>query len=191
MVDDIFGVGILCDERVNKSSDHTQPTEMLDDSYKGPNQDDQFSSPEEEARHKKKKIAEKNYILVAPISRSCPPCCAYFILNVCMADLLNLSLKFRNFSLKHFSLMNSFPSTCYEASKLTKELGLGYEKIHVCLKDCMLYWRENSEHESCINCGLLRSQTSEVKRRRHNAYCNSQGPVNLQKFYSIFHLFRD
>lgn len=27
----------------------------------------------------------------------------------------------------------------------------------------MLYWGENSEHESCRNCSLLRSKTSDVK----------------------------
>ena len=55
IVDDMFGVGVPCNEPVNKSSDHKQPTEMLDDSYEGPNQDDQFSSHEKEARHKKLK----------------------------------------------------------------------------------------------------------------------------------------
>ena len=37
MVDDIFGVGIPCDEPVNGSIDHSQPSEMLDDSYGEPN----------------------------------------------------------------------------------------------------------------------------------------------------------
>mgnify|MGYP001136026152 CR=1 FL=1 len=37
LVDVIFGVGIPFDKPVNGSIDHSQPTEMLDDSYEGPN----------------------------------------------------------------------------------------------------------------------------------------------------------
>ena len=31
------------------------------------------------------------------------------------------------------------PKDCYEAKKIIKDLGLSYEKIHACPKDCILY----------------------------------------------------
>ena len=31
------------------------------------------------------------------------------------------------------------PNDCYKAKKIIKDLGLSYEKIHACPKDCVLY----------------------------------------------------
>ena len=31
------------------------------------------------------------------------------------------------------------PKDHYEAKKIVRDLGLGYEKIHACLNDCMLF----------------------------------------------------
>ncbi|XP_020081003.1 uncharacterized protein LOC109704650 isoform X2 [Ananas comosus] len=50
----------------------------------------------------------------------------------------------------------SLPSSYYEAKKLIKDLGLGYEKIHVCPNDCMLYWGETMDQEYCNVCGSSR-----------------------------------
>ena len=36
------------------------------------------------------------------------------------------------------------PKDCYEAKKIIKDLALSYEKIHACPKDCILYWKENT-----------------------------------------------
>ncbi|GJU84268.1 kinase-like domain, phloem protein 2-like protein [Tanacetum coccineum] len=38
-----------------------------------------------------------------------------------------------------FPHLTALPSSANEAKKFTKDLGLGYEKIHACLNDCMLY----------------------------------------------------
>ena len=43
------------------------------------------------------------------------------------------------------------PKDCYEAKKIIKDLGLSYEKIHACSKDCILYWKENANLETCPN----------------------------------------
>ena len=45
------------------------------------------------------------------------------------------------------------PKGTYEAKKIIKELGLGYENIHVCLNDCMLFWKHNANDETCSVCG--------------------------------------
>jgi len=55
-----------------------------------------------------------------------------------------------------FPKLTSLPGTAYEAKKLTNELGLGYEKIHACPNDCMLYWGEREKQESCHVCDASR-----------------------------------
>ena len=50
----------------------------------------------------------------------------------------------------------SLPTSCYEAKKLVKELDLGYEKIHSCPNDCILYRGEHADQESCHVCGCSR-----------------------------------
>jgi len=49
-----------------------------------------------------------------------------------------------------------FPSSYYEAKKMVNSLGLGYEKIDACPNDCILYWDELSEKDSCHVCGVSR-----------------------------------
>ena len=52
---------------------------------------------------------------------------------------------------------------CYEAKKIIKDLGLSYEKIPACPKDCILYWKENVNLEACPNCNLSRWESDESK----------------------------
>ena len=52
---------------------------------------------------------------------------------------------------------------CYEAKKIIKDLGLSYEKIHACPKDCILYWKENANFETCRNYNLSRWESNESK----------------------------
>ena len=32
-------------------------------------------------------------------------------------------------------------------------MGLGYEKILACHNDCMLFWKDNNDLDSCVKCG--------------------------------------
>jgi hypothetical protein len=32
-------------------------------------------------------------------------------------------------------------------------MGLGYEKIPICRNDCMLFWKDNKDLDSCLKCG--------------------------------------
>ena len=45
------------------------------------------------------------------------------------------------------------PKDNYEAKKIIKDLGLGYEKIHACPNDCILFWKKNALDEACSICG--------------------------------------
>ena len=56
------------------------------------------------------------------------------------------------------------PPSYYEAKKVVKESDLGYEKIHSCPKDCMLYRGENANQESCNVCGSSRWITQKEDR---------------------------
>lgn len=40
------------------------------------------------------------------------------------------------------------PSNLYNAKKMSAKLGLGYEKIDVCINNCMLYFKENNNRSS-------------------------------------------
>ncbi|XP_073309702.1 uncharacterized protein [Primulina huaijiensis] len=57
--------------------------------------------------------------------------------------------------------MKDLPKSYYEAEKLMKQLGLGYEKIDACPNDCTLYWRLDEERDRCKTCNEPRWETSE------------------------------
>lgn len=58
----------------------------------------------------------------------------------CMGGLSNKSFTMLLEFLKDvFPFLTSLPTSAYEAKKLCNDLGLGYEKIHSCPNDCMLY----------------------------------------------------
>ncbi|KAG8497123.1 hypothetical protein CXB51_008275 [Gossypium anomalum] len=45
------------------------------------------------------------------------------------------------------------PQSCQDVKRLIKDLGLGYDKIHSCPNDCMLYWGDQKNQQSCHVCG--------------------------------------
>ena len=46
----------------------------------------------------------------------------------------------------------NLPKKYYEVKKIIRGLGLDYEKIHACPKDCMLFRGERANQESCHVC---------------------------------------
>ncbi|XP_074300446.1 uncharacterized protein LOC141631709 [Silene latifolia] len=58
--------------------------------------------------------------------------------------------------LQAFPQVKEFPSSFYEGKKIINDLGLGYEKIHACPSNCMLFWGENSDKEECNVCHTSR-----------------------------------
>ncbi|KAG8472735.1 hypothetical protein CXB51_034590 [Gossypium anomalum] len=48
------------------------------------------------------------------------------------------------------------PHSCKDMKKLIKDLGLGYDKIHSCPNDCMLYWGDRKNQQSCHVCSKSR-----------------------------------
>jgi hypothetical protein len=49
-----------------------------------------------------------------------------------------------------------FPINTYKAKKFLRDMGLGYEKISACLNDCMLFWKDNKDLNSCVKCGKFK-----------------------------------
>jgi hypothetical protein len=54
-------------------------------------------------------------------------------------------------------LSGSFPNCCLpdsydKAKKYLKELGLGYELIHVCDNNCVLFWKKLANEDICPKC---------------------------------------
>jgi Zn ribbon nucleic-acid-binding protein len=41
----------------------------------------------------------------------------------------------------------------YQAKKFLRDMGLGYEKIPACRNDCILFWKDNKDLDSCLKCG--------------------------------------
>jgi hypothetical protein len=51
---------------------------------------------------------------------------------------------------------NRLRENFYAAKSMMKPLGLGYQKINICLNFCMLYYLENAELTECMTCGHSR-----------------------------------
>ncbi|CAL8117665.1 unnamed protein product [Prunus armeniaca] len=48
------------------------------------------------------------------------------------------------------------PTTKYGAKKIVKDLGLHYEKIDACKKDCVIYYKEHENLSQCPTCKISR-----------------------------------
>ncbi|KAG8478767.1 hypothetical protein CXB51_028628 [Gossypium anomalum] len=48
------------------------------------------------------------------------------------------------------------PQSCQDMKRLIKDLGLRYDRIHSCPIDCMLYWGDQKNQQSCHVCGKSR-----------------------------------
>lgn len=58
------------------------------------------------------------------------------------------------------------PNSFYDAKKVLQDLGLGYTKIDACENDCILYWREYANAESCPKCSKPRWKSKENGGKR-------------------------
>ena len=75
----------------------------------------------------------------------------------------------------------------YEAKKIIHDLGLGYEKIHACPNDCVLFGKENVNLEVCPYCAVSRWKMNEVSIAGNNASSN-KGKKKAAKILQWFPL---
>ena len=73
-----------------------------------------------------------------------------------------------------FPIGASIPSSFYEAKKKLRDLGLGYDLIHTCKFDCILYWKEFSDSQQCPVCHEPRYIINDVKGKKipHKVLCH-------------------
>ena len=58
------------------------------------------------------------------------------------------------------------PKTYYDAKKMLRELGLGYNSIHACKYDCVLFWKENETLDKCPVCDEPRYKLCHGKGKK-------------------------
>ena len=63
-----------------------------------------------------------------------------------------------------FPEQNILPKSYNEAKNLLKELGLGYESIHVCYNNCVLFRKGYAHLDKCPVCGMSRWKDEERKK---------------------------
>ncbi|XP_055961007.1 uncharacterized protein LOC126672505 [Mercurialis annua] len=60
----------------------------------------------------------------------------------------------------------TLPSSSYEVKKLMRDLGLGYVTIDACVNDCVLFWKENENLDTCPTCKAPRWKLGFGKRKK-------------------------
>ena len=76
-----------------------------------------------------------------------------------------------------FPERSNIPKTYYDAKKMLRDLGLGYDSIHACKYDCALFWKENETLDKCPVCDEPRYK-----------FCNGKGKKIPQKVLRHFPL---
>ncbi|KAL4030764.1 hypothetical protein IC575_009016 [Cucumis melo] len=61
---------------------------------------------------------------------------------------------------------NTIPSSFYEAKQKLRDLGLGYETIHACKYDSVLYWKEFADLQHCPTCGEARYKVNHNRGKK-------------------------
>jgi hypothetical protein len=73
----------------------------------------------------------------------------YNFLNQCYNDIVKLIIDL--IPTKH-----NMPKDLYRSKKIVSGLGMNYEKIDVCEKNCMLFWKEHKDVIKCMHCSRSR-----------------------------------
>jgi hypothetical protein len=63
-----------------------------------------------------------------------------------------------------FPECSTLPKSYNEAKNLLKELGLGYDSIHVCFNNCVLFRKQYDKLDDCPICGLSTWKDPETKK---------------------------
>ncbi|OIT30114.1 hypothetical protein A4A49_52953 [Nicotiana attenuata] len=105
--------------------------------------------------------ARKFYKLVEDVETEIYPGCKKVSNNKSVDALL---IFFNEILLEGSFVPNSF----YEAKKVLRDLGLGYNKINAHENDSILYWHEYANAESCHKCSKPRWNTEILYGKRDN-----------------------
>nr|GEV51820.1 hypothetical protein [Tanacetum cinerariifolium] len=75
---------------------------------------------------------------------------------------------------------NEMVEKTYQAKKVMKLMGPGYKKIHVCINNCLLYWKDDKDLTACRTCRISRWK---VKNKTHKVYENI--PAKVMWYFPI------
>ena len=77
------------------------------------------------------------------------------------------------------------PKTYYDAKKMIRELGLGYNSNHACKYDCVLFWKENETLDKCPVCDEPRYGLCHGKGKKfpHKLLRHFPLKPRLQRFF--------
>ncbi|CAL9012897.1 unnamed protein product [Prunus brigantina] len=102
------------------------------------------------------------------------PGCESFSVLTAIVELMHGKIKYRmsnlcfNYFLGVFRRMlpmdNCLPKDHKHAQKVLNGLGLGYEKIHACKNNCMLFYKEHETLDKCPICNESRFKTTSQNR---------------------------
>ncbi|XP_039117900.1 uncharacterized protein LOC120253690 [Dioscorea cayenensis subsp. rotundata] len=121
---------------------------VVDGTYRGVDEE----QPSDDAAKFYKLLKEMNENLYEGSKNSRLYFCIRLFHLKCMCGMtgkwLDLLIEF----LQEFFPLAVIPRSSHESKKVIKDLGLGYEKIHICPNYCMLYWEHNEHQQSCHVC---------------------------------------
>jgi hypothetical protein len=102
------------------------------------------------------------------------PGCSKFLRISFVVKLLHMKSLYRISNSTFFTIVkllaevfpecNTLPKSYNEAKNLLNELGLGYDSIHVCFNNCVLFTKQYAKLDDCPICGLSRWKDLERKK---------------------------
>jgi uncharacterized pyridoxamine 5'-phosphate oxidase family protein len=79
----------------------------------------------------------------------------------------------------HILVKHNMPKDLYQSKKIVARLGMNYEKIDVCERNCMLFFREHKDNTECMHC----SRSKYVKMINEDGASTSTKVVVKQLCY--------
>ncbi|XP_060202370.1 uncharacterized protein LOC132630789 [Lycium barbarum] len=181
------------DEVEDDSMEEDNITEMIHDACGYMNVEDNTNSSE--GNEEPNMHATKFYKLLENAQTELYPCCTKVSKLSFVVKLLHLKC-LNHWSNKSMDDLLSFfkevlpdgsfvPKSFYEAKKVLRDLGLGYTKIDACQNDCILYWHDYVNAQSCLKCGKYRwnSEGHKAMKVAHKVLRHFPIKPRLQRLY--------
>ncbi|KAL0536331.1 hypothetical protein IC582_025275 [Cucumis melo] len=85
------------------------------------------------------------------------------------------------------------PASYNEAKKRLRDLGMGYESIHVCKFNCALFWKDYASLDKCPHCGESRYRLNDRKGKQipHKVLRYFPLKTRLQRLFLSKHTAED
>jgi len=85
---------------------------------------------------------------------------------------------------------NTLPKSYYQAKKILCSMGMEYQKIHACPKDCILYRHEFKEMPKCPRCGASRYKVKDDEDCNSDENSKKGPPVKVLGYLPIIPRFK-